>query len=193
MLLRPISPAILEVTAPSFPDAAENVDNFRLRKSLGKSTEPVNCVLSEACEESFGESFAGNVETLDCVGVLIKPGRNPDAVEVVPVGVLGGRNALRDREARGDIGEAGGDDINDAVPSHMLPYSGEGLSLVGDVGGLSSSGFVLVICALATDVVVSGGAVVLRVGVKLDVRRRDGGPRWRLACTEGGRDEGAVL
>jgi len=159
-LPRPISPAMLDVIAPSFRG------------------------------ETCCDSRTANVDTLDCVGVLISPRRNPEADEA-PVGVLGGRNVLRDCGARGDVGEAGGDELSAAVSSHTEGCAE--MSLVGDSRNLSSGGFVLVICALATDVVVSGGAVVLRAGVKLDVRMRDGGPRCRLACTEGGRDEGAVL
>jgi len=188
-LPRPISPAMLDVTAPSFPDATENVDNFRLRRSAEEPTGVVNCVLSDVRGETCCDSRTANVDTLDWVGVLINPRRNPE-VDGAPV-VLGGRNVLRDCGARGDVGETGGDELSAAVPSHTEGCTE--MSLVGDVKNLSSGGFVLVICALATDVVVSGGAVVLRAGVKLDVRIRDGGPRCRLVCTEGGRDDGAVL
>lgn len=90
--------------------------------------------------------------------------------------------------------EPGEDALTGAKPPHeSRPYCCIGLSPAGGVRASSSSsgGFVLVIWALAIEVVVKGGAVVLRAGVKLDVRMSDGGPRRRR--TDGGREDGAVL
>lgn len=195
--LRPNIPATPEVTAPSFPDATEKADPFRFRKSLALVRESTGLtpLFTEVCGEIAGEGLAARVDTLEAVAVRARPGRKPDD-DVVDI--LAGRNALRDWVNRADVGEPGGEARRGPTPFQLSwSWSLSGLAWVGGVLPISSvpssdpSGkLVLVICAEAIDVVVSGGAVAFSVGVKLWVRMREGGRRVR---TEGGRDDGAVL
>lgn len=114
-----------------------------------------------------------------------------------------GRKALRDCGARDEVGEVGGEARNGAIPfqAELLPSRGfTGLAFAGGVvpaasvaSSSSEASFVLVIWAEAIDVVVRGGAVEFKAGVKLDVRIRGGGPCRRDPRKDGGRDDGAVL